>query len=1063
MRRKTVGALVVSTVLALGVSARAEPHTDRSLGPPIGRAELQLTASNSPRSANPIVEENRLPGTAEWKLGLPGFQIASDAAGQVQGYATTASVEHGEQLTFRITVNPVQSYTIDFYRMGWYGGLGARLMDHVGPFPGVHQPRCTPDSTYGLIACDWSDSYVRTVPADWTTGVYVAKLTNERSYQSYIMFVVRNDQRPGRMMYQVPFNTYQAYNRYPNDGVTGKDCYPTSNGPDTVTGTAQAAKVSFDRPFSTSRGSGAPDPNIGGVGQKFFQNDIQAIRWMERTGFDVSYTTDLDTATNGDQLLNTQLFIAGGKDEYWSLGMREAVETARDSGVNLAFLGADDMLWQVRYEDSDAGVPYRVMVCYKNAARDPVQGPTTTTNWRAPPVNWPEQQTMGVQYFSVGGFPSGYIIPDASLWPFDGSGMRDGDSIRWTPAAEVDAFMPQYQGPDATSYQTLARYPVERFGETEHTIRKPELAYAESSLYQAASGAYVFASGSMYWSAGLDDYKYRRADPRLQRMAENLFVRFTEQADLRATVSGPDAASAAGESLAYRVTIMNAGPDEASAVRLQDEVPTGTTLVSAVASNGGTCSGVAEVRCDLGSIGLGETVFVDLVVRAEQQGPIIDTARVEGQQTDPAPGNNAATTDTGIADLSVSLSAPGATGSVGAPIPLKVTVTNIGSDPAYDVELSVALPPGVVPTSRTAPTGCRAGGIFTCDLGALASGATAERTILATPVTNLPVTTRAEVRTPTSDPANGNDRASIETEASGAACTIVGSPDPDVLVGGPLPDVICGLAGDDSMAGRNGNDTLLPGIGDDSVDGGVGTDTVSYLEVTGNNTFYGKDGGDSISGGDGNDTLYPGVGDDSVNGGVGADMVAYSDLPSGAAGVMLNLGITGPQDTMGAGTDTISTIENAAGTNGFDTLTGNPGANTIYGKDGDDTVDGGNGNDVLYPGTGNDSVNGGAGLDTVNYSDLTAGVIVKLSGSFTGDEAGTDTLSLIERATGTNFSDMLTGDNTANILKGLSGNDSIFGLDGNDTLDGGIGTDTLDGGNGTDICKVGEVKTNCEA
>jgi Ca2+-binding RTX toxin-like protein len=388
----------------------------------------------------------------------------------------------------------------------------------------------------------------------------------------------------------------------------------------------------------------------------------------------------------------------------------------------------------------------------------------------------------------------------------------------------------------------------------------------------------------------------------------------------------------------------------------------------------------------------------------------------------------------------------------------------------------------------------------------LAPGEEVDRTILVTQVTNFAVTTRAEVRAPTSDLETGDNDASMTTDAVGTVCTIVGSAAPDLLLGGQKPDVVCGLGGDDSVAGLNGNDTLLPGIGDDSVNGGSGVDTVSYADVAaggvnvnlslagaqntggagsdtitamenvmgtnfedtligspGNNTASAGGGNDSVSGREGNDTLLPGTGDDLVDGGSGADTVAYTDLEAGGNGVTLNLGITAPQVTVLAGTDTISSIENAAGTNGSDTLTGNPGPNTIHGKDGNDILDSGNGNDVLYPGTGDDSVNGGAGVDTVNYSDLAAGVIVDLLNSFTSDVAGTDRLGLIERITGTNFGDTLTGDDAPNTVKGLGGRDSLFGLGGSDILDGGSGTDTLDGGNGNDSCTFGEVKTNCEA
>jgi Ca2+-binding RTX toxin-like protein len=187
--------------------------------------------------------------------------------------------------------------------------------------------------------------------------------------------------------------------------------------------------------------------------------------------------------------------------------------------------------------------------------------------------------------------------------------------------------------------------------------------------------------------------------------------------------------------------------------------------------------------------------------------------------------------------------------------------------------------------------------------------------------------------------------------------------------------------------------------------------------------------------------LYPGEDNDTIDGGVGTDQVSYSDVTTG--GVTVNLATVGSQNTLGAGTDTITTTENLTGTNLADTLTGNTGANTIYGRNGADSLSGGDGNDTLYPGIDNDTVDGGNGLDTVSYSDLTAGVTVDLSAPSTGGAAGTDALSLIERVTGTNYNDTLTGDAGANILSGLAGDD---------VLHGGAGTDTLNGGTNTDTC-----------
>src|SRR2546429_6282049 len=110
------------------------------------------------------------------------------------------------------------------------------------------------------------------------------------------------------------------------------------------------------------------------------------------SGYDVTYSTDVDTHANGGRLLNYRGFLSVGHDEYWSKPMYDAAVAARDAGVNLAFFGANAVYWQVRVEPSSSGVPDRVLVCYKDAAIDPVADRSLKNgNWRGEPVHPPEQ------------------------------------------------------------------------------------------------------------------------------------------------------------------------------------------------------------------------------------------------------------------------------------------------------------------------------------------------------------------------------------------------------------------------------------------------------------------------------------------------------------------------------------------------------------------------------------------------------------------------------------------------------------------------------------------------
>ena len=329
------------------------------------------------------------------------------------------------------------------------------------------------------------------------------------------------------------------------------------------------------------------------------------------------------------------------------------------------------------------------------------------------------------------------------------------------------------------------------------------------------------------------------------------------------------------------------------------------------------------------------------------------------------------------------------------------------------------------------------------------------------------------------DTINGNPSANVLTGAGGND-TLNGGGSNDTLNGGSGSDTLNGGTGNDTFNGAAGNDILNGGNGIDTATYynaasavtislalasaqntvGAGTDTLSGIEnLTGSNfndiltgdggvnRLTGGSGNDSLTGNDGDDILDGGPGDDSLDGGNGLDTADYTRAD---AGVTVSLA-AGAQNTVGAGIDTLTSIENLTGSKYADTLTGNGGANTLLGNKGNDTLNGGSSNDTLLGGDGNDSLNGGSGndvlnggggKDTVTYASSTGAVTVNLGlGTATG--AGSDTITDVENVTGSGFNDKLTGSVAANTLDGGAGNDQIDGGNGNDILIGGAGQDSF--------------------
>src|SRR5262249_17314985 len=207
---------------------------------------------------------------------------------------------------------------IDIYRLGYYGGLGARPLATVQPSASLPQvqPDCLSDPTTGLVDCgNWAVSASWTVPPAATSGIYIAKLVRqdpEDGRASHIPFVVRHDDGASALLFQTSDSSWQAYNTY-----GGNSLYFGSP-------VGRAYKVSYNRPFTTRC---CVFPN-GGVETWLFDSEYPMVRWLERNGYDVSYVSGIDTDRRPQELLEHRVFMSVGHDEYWSGGPRTALEPA---------------------------------------------------------------------------------------------------------------------------------------------------------------------------------------------------------------------------------------------------------------------------------------------------------------------------------------------------------------------------------------------------------------------------------------------------------------------------------------------------------------------------------------------------------------------------------------------------------------------------------------------------------------------------------------------------------------------------------------------------------------
>ena len=458
-------------------------------------ALLTLTAH-----ANPITDENALRGTNLWRLRQP-------ALSEIAGYASSTSVTHGETIRFFVTSKDPR-FTLEIFRTGWYAGAGGRRMSEAISLTGIDQPACPPDATTGLIDCDWTESHAITIPPNWLSGVYLAKLTGDPSgNQSYIMFVVRDD-RSAALVFQSAVTTYQAYNNW-----GGKSLYGFNS-----TG-APARKVSFDRPYGSAFGTGG----------YLFQWEYNMVRFLEREGYDVTYTTNIDTHLRPESLRRARAVLFVGHDEYWTWEMRNHIEAARDAAVHLGFFSANDGYWQIRLENGE-----RTIVAYKEAALssdpvatdgNPANDHLITTKFRDVPVSRAEESLMGVMY-GESQIDGDIVIDNASHWVFANTGVKNGDKLKGLLGYEVDWIHGVASPPGLV-----------RLAHSPFVNDRGQSGVSDMTIYTAPSGAIVFATGTIQWSWGLDDFgdpgRIARQSDAAKQITRNVLNRMTAKARRR--------------------------------------------------------------------------------------------------------------------------------------------------------------------------------------------------------------------------------------------------------------------------------------------------------------------------------------------------------------------------------------------------------------------------------------------------------------------------------------------------------------------------------------------------
>ncbi len=463
-----------------------------------------------------IARENAKPGALDWQLTAvrvgPGDAVVRCA--EIEDYCSRQSVTAGESIQIMVSTDPPAQFIIEIFRMGYYGGRGARLMKVLGPFQGRPQP-VPPVGPKRIRECRWDVAAEVTIPEDWVSGVYLGRLSRippdgvKDPWQSYVVFIVRDD-RPADILFQCSDNTWQAYNRWPDyfslydDGITKGWSMPLG------------VDVSFDRPYGKYRQI-YENPQSLGSGE-FLCWEFPLAYWLEQDGYDVTYCSNSDMIAP-DRGLKCKTFISVGHDEYWDLRQYDSVKKMIEEGVNALFLSGNAISGITPFRPSSDGRANRIIDRVGNYG-----GWHRRSKPRPGAILGPDEGlVMGSRNINPVNGGGDWICSKPEHWIFEGTGMKKGDRIRGLIGWEYHGDPADIPGLEVVADGIALSGGV-----------RPS--HWSAVVFPGPKGNFVFNAATIFWSMGLSSppghmlpwshsFRPHGPDPRVQRITENLLKR----------------------------------------------------------------------------------------------------------------------------------------------------------------------------------------------------------------------------------------------------------------------------------------------------------------------------------------------------------------------------------------------------------------------------------------------------------------------------------------------------------------------------------------------------------
>jgi hypothetical protein len=486
----------------------------------------------------------------------------------LEAYCWPPSVAPGEPVALHVSTD-APAFQVSVAREG----AGSEVLwRSEGVGPGRH---AIPEDA-SANGCGWPAALEIPVGDEWRSGYYAVHLSSGTDETDAFLVVRPGDDDRAPILLVLSTTTWQAYNDW--------------GGPSLYTG---GTRVSFERPLARgfltkpepARRKMQPTPDREGLwffewaeprgvsvwsgGAGWWNWERPFVRWAEANGYRIDVAISQDLEQHPEVLDGHRLYLSVGHDEYWSWGMRDALDGFVAGGGNAAILSGNTCFWQVRFDDDHRG-----MTCFKyRAAEDPVAGTADerylTGPWSDRRVGRPETSTIGLTFTRGGYSRYGLGVPRASgaytvwrpeHWAFEGTDLRYGDALGLADAIvayEVDGVelttgedglpVPTHADGAPATLEVLATAPARLWRQDEQPSRyahEPgELENAAMAVFgdawrdqlhrvtnnHAVFGAFEVPGGGTVVNAGVTDWAYgiEGGDPDLIRITRNVLDRLS--------------------------------------------------------------------------------------------------------------------------------------------------------------------------------------------------------------------------------------------------------------------------------------------------------------------------------------------------------------------------------------------------------------------------------------------------------------------------------------------------------------------------------------------------------